>query len=247
MPKLLPRTLFALAALACTAPTAPAEEPFRLDLELGAAWQSRNDFAIPPEGGTLVRLGDDGPFAAGRAALVWHGGERWSLRLLAAPLAIDSELVPESEVHFQGVAFPAGVPLVADYAFNSYRLTWFHRFAARGHWALRAGATLNVRDAEIALSGSGVSAAKDDLGVVPLLYGAARWSPNPRFAVELEADALAASQGRAIDASLRGELSVSERTRVYAGYRVLDGGADNDEVLTFATFHFVVAGLSVSF
>jgi hypothetical protein len=31
------------------------------------------------------------------------------------------------------------------------------------------------------------------------------------------------------------------------GYRILEGGADNDEVYTFSLFHYIVAGLVVSF
>jgi hypothetical protein len=32
-----------------------------------------------------------------------------------------------------------------------------------------------------------------------------------------------------------------------AGYRVLEGGADNDEVYTFSMFHYAVAGVAVRF
>ena len=31
------------------------------------------------------------------------------------------------------------------------------------------------------------------------------------------------------------------------GYRMVEGGADNDEVYSFAWFHYVVAGLGMSF
>jgi hypothetical protein len=30
-----------------------------------------------------------------------------------------------------------------------------------------------------------------------------------------------------------------------AGYRLLEGGADNDEVFTFALFHYAVAGVRI--
>ena len=46
---------------------------------------------------------------------------------------------------------------------------------------------------------------------------------------------------------MRGETPVGESTRLFAGVRVLDGGADNDEVISFATFASIIAGLSVSF
>jgi hypothetical protein len=32
-----------------------------------------------------------------------------------------------------------------------------------------------------------------------------------------------------------------------AGYRMVEGGADNDEVYTFAWFHYAVVGLGLAF
>jgi hypothetical protein len=88
---------------------------------------------------------------------------------------------------------------------------------------------------------------KDDLGVVPLVYGYASYQATERFALELEVDALAAPQGRAEDVSLKGVFRVSNRVELDVGYRLLEGGADNDEVYTFAFFHYAVAGLRVRF
>jgi hypothetical protein len=87
-------------------------------------------------------------------------------------------------------------------------------------------------------------AEKTNTGVAPLLYGAARGRATPRLAIEAEADAAAAPQGRAIDASLKCIWSVSPRTELQLGLRVLDGGADNDEVVSFATFYYAVAGVA---
>jgi hypothetical protein len=104
-----------------------------------------------------------------------------------------------------------------------------------------------VRDAQIGLAGAPGSSVKDDLGAVPLLYAYARYQATDRFALELEADALAAPQGRAEDVSLKGVFRVSDRVDVDLGYRLLEGGADNDEVYTFAFFQYAVAGVRVRF
>ena len=58
-----------------------------------------------------------------------------------------------------------------------------------------------------------------------------------------DADALAAPQGRAEDVLLAATWALREGLFVYAGYRTLEGGADNDEVYTFAWFHYAVAGV----
>jgi len=246
------RLAVALAVAWCasvSAAPANAGERFTLDLELASAWQLRNDFAIPPGEGTLVRLADEerGPVAAGRMTLTWNAGERWALRFLAAPLRTDAAFVPEEDVTFQGVGFAAGERLRVDYRFDSYRATWLYRFRPRGELAYRAGATLKVRDAAIRLAGGGARAEKTDTGLVPLLYGGVRWQAGERVAVDAEVDAAAASQGRAVDLAVRAEAAVGESMRVFAGLRFLDGGADNDEVVSFATFASVIAGVSASF
>lgn len=235
-----------LAVLLAPASAASAGD-VHATLETGAAWQARNDFRIPGDTGTLVALPDDGPVAALRATLTWDLTERQSVRLLAAPLRIDQTYTPAGPVAFEDLAFPAGRPLDSSYRFDSYRATWYWRFAPKGKWSFRLGATLKVRSAEIGLSGEPGRSVKENLGVVPLLYAYARYQATDRFAVELEADALAAPQGRAEDVSLKGVYRVSDRVDLDFGYRLLEGGADNDEVYTFALFHYAVAGVRVRF
>jgi len=241
------RNALALTASLILLATSSHAGELRASLEGGAAWQTRNDFRIPGDGGTLVELADyeSGPFASFRASLDWDLTSRQSLRLLAAPLRVETTFNPESPVVFQDVVFPAGRPLDATYVFNSYRLTWYWRFPPGEKWSFRLGATLKVRDAQIALAGDGFRSAKDDLGVVPLVYAYARYQATDRFALELEADALAAPQGRAEDVSLKGVFRLSDRVEVDFGYRLLEGGADNDEVYTFAFFHYAVAGVRI--
>lgn len=236
------------ALLASAAPAAAADAgDFHATLETGAAWQDRNDFRIPGDTGTLVTLPDEGPVAAFRATLTWDLTDRQSVRLLAAPLRIEQTFTPAEPVAFQDLVFPAGRPFDSSYRFDSYRATWYWRFAPKGKWSFRLGATLKVRSAEIGLSGEPGRAVRDDLGVVPLLYLYARYQASDRFAVELEADALAAPQGRAEDVSLKGVYALSDRVDLDFGYRLLEGGADNDSVYTFALFHYAVAGVRVRF
>jgi hypothetical protein len=240
-------SLLCCAAFLFSAPLTSHAGELRASLEGGAAWQTRNDFRIPGDGGTPVDLAAyaPGPFGAFRATLSWDLTPRQSLRLLAAPLRVEAAFAPESPVVFQDLVFPAGQPVDATYVFNSYRLTWYWRFPPGAKWSFRLGATLKVRDAQIALAGDAGRSAKDDLGLVPLLYLGARYQATERFALELEADALAAPQGRAEDVSLKAVFRVSDRVEVDLGYRLLEGGADNDEVYTFAFFHYAVAGVRI--
>ena len=201
--------------LASASAPARAESPVRIDLEAGAVWQERNDFAVPGTTGTRVALApyDKGPWAAFRGTLTWDAGE----------------------------------PLTVDYKFNSYRATWYYRFPSSGSVSFRGGLTANVRDARIGLTNPQLSSAKANVGFVPLLYGAVRWQAAERFALDLEAEGLAAPQGRAGDVALRGEWALSRRVSLSAGVRLLEGGADNDEVYNFATFVYAIGGVSVRF
>lgn len=226
--------------------TAFAQDRFSVELEAGPAWQLRNDFAVPGSGGTLVRLEERGPAMTGRTTLTWQMNERWSLRFLAAPLSLRSEVVSRTPVGFQDATFAAGEPLSVNYRFDSYRVSAVRRFDNGGRLSFRAGGTIKLRDAEIAVRGASTEASKENRGIVPLLYGAARLEVSDRVAFDLEADAAAAPQGRALDAALRAEMKTTRRTSLYAGLRMLEGGADNDEVDTFATFAYLVGGVRVS-
>jgi hypothetical protein len=224
-------------------------EGFRLDVEGGPVWQTRNDFAVPGTTGTRVSLADydNGPFASGRATLTWDFSPRWSARFVAAPLAASVDFTPTTSVVFAGTTFPAGEPLNAGYRFNGWRLSGYYRFPSSSPLSFRLGLTANIRDARIDISGTNGSADKSDTGLVPLIYAGARWQLAERFALDLESDALGAPQGRAIDVSLKGDWSVSRSVSLYAGGRVLDGGADNDEVFSFATFWYGFAGVGIRF
>lgn len=242
----------AVVVLACVAflalgRPADAESGLSVQVEAGGAWQARNDFAVPGDTGTLVRLPQGDVSPTFRASLHWDIGRRFSLRFVAAPLSTDTDFVPTSEVLFQDVTFQPGESVTTDYRFDTYRVTGSWRFAPASAWELRVGATVLLRDAAIELSSASARAEKSNTGIVPLLYGSARWQATPRFALEAEADAAAASQGRAIDASLKGAWAVSPRTELHLGLRVLDGGADNDEVISFATFYYAVAGVAFRF
>lgn len=239
--------LVTLALALASLPAAAGD--FALHAEAGPVWQTRNDFRIPGDAGTLVELAkaDSSPFGSFRGALTWDITQRQSLRLLAAPLTVKTAFTPAFPVVFQDLVVPAGQPTQARYVFNSYRLSWYWRFAPGRRWAFRLGATLKVRDAEIGLSGAPGRSVKDDLGVVPLLYAQARYQATERLALEVEADALAAPQGRAEDVSVKAVLRLTDAIDLDVGYRLLEGGADNDEVYTFAFFHYAVAGLRIRF
>ena len=245
-----PLRLLVPALLLASAAAGPASaDRFRLELEGGAAWQLRNDFAVPGDTGTRVAFdeGNGGPFGSVRGALWYDLGPRASLRLLAAPLRATGTVDPATPVDFNGATFAAGKPIDVAYVFDSYRLSWVWRFRSSGPVSFRAGLTGKVRDAKIELTQGSLSSAKTNTGFVPLLYGGVRWQMTDALALDLEADAAAASQGRAEDVALRLEAKVSPTVDLFVGARTLEGGADNDEVYSFAWFAYAVGGVAIRF
>jgi len=60
-------------------------------------------------------------------------------------------------------------------------------------------------------------------------------------------DALAAPQGRAEDVLIAMHYIVSDKIGIKAGYRILEGGADNDEVYNFSLFNYLATGVVIKF
>ena len=93
----------------------------------------------------------------------------------------------------------------------------------------------------------GLSSEKTDLGVVPLINFKFERRLGIAATFLLEGDALAAPQGRAEDIFAGIVVDAGKQWSIKAGYRFLEGGADNDEVYTFAAVHYVAAGVVFRF
>jgi len=145
------------------------------------------------------------------------------------------------------VTFEADENLNARYRFDSYRLTYSYALVRSERLHFDIGFTAKIRDAAIRVESEQRSSEKTNTGFVPLINFALDWSFDPQFGLLVEGDALAAPQGRAEDVLLAPYADVTDRLRFRIGYRILEGGADNDEVYTFALLHYLSTGLTWSF
>ncbi len=242
-----------LAALVLLPLRAAAQDVPRLTMELeaGPAWQSYNDVEIPNDGSatrfSLRDLAGTGPWSAARLYLTWNIDERHGLRLLLAPFSLTETGTPSRALRFAGADYAAGTPTRATYTFNSYRLSYRYRFHEGRRTAAWVGFTAKLRDAVIELQQGPTTSRKTDLGFVPLLHLAGDWWLAPRYRLSLDVDALAGGPGRAEDAALELGYRLSDRWTLEAGYRMVEGGADVDEVYTFAWLHYAAASLVYRF
>lgn len=220
------------------------------DFESGVVFTGYNDVRVPGDVGTRFSLKDDltpDPAFFYRLSAGYTIGSRHTLSLLYAPLQVKSEGSLPEDVLFEGVVFPANTALEGIYKFNSYRLTYRYDIVKNPGLEFGLGFTAKIRDAKIALSSPEQESEKTNVGFVPIINFRLLWHMNDRFGLLLYGDALAAPQGRAEDVLVAATYSVNNNLRFRAGYRILEGGADNDEVYNFSLFHYASVGISYRF
>lgn len=238
-------TLISIALL----PHLTYSQPF-FALETGPAWQSLNDQRIPGNTGTKFSLSDvnQGPFLSYRFYLGHRWQNRHELRALYAPLAIESTGSFSEPVQFMGSTFASSSSTITYYKFNSYRLTYAYHLDQRGEWNLAIGFTGKIRDAEVRLTQGALSQSKVNVGFVPLLHFRAAKPLAEQWSFRFDFDGLAAPQGRAIDAGFFIERELpSFGAKAFAGYRMIEGGVDNDEVYNFAWIHIATLGMRADY
>ena len=238
-----------VCVISCT-PAAVSGEGFVLDIEGGGVMSGYNDVRIPGTTGTLFSLVDDletDPAPYYRVRLSYAVAEKHTLSLLAAPLRLDADGIPDRPIIYEGETFGAGEPLEARYRFDSYRFTYRYLVYSSSRLRFGIGATAKIRDAAIRVEGADSSAEKKNTGLVPLLNFSLTYRFGPSLGILLEGDALAAPQGRAEDVLTAIFYEAGRRFTVRLGYRILEGGADNDEVYSFALLHYAALGVSFAF
>jgi hypothetical protein len=247
-PSTLLRAAVALVPLAvvAAAPPARAVEPF-VDFESGVAWAGYNDVRVPNPGGTRFSLTDDLETSAAPYFRVRAGATlgRHVLFAFFTPLRLDARGTLPADVSFGGVTFAAGAPVLARYRFDSPRVTWRYRLLRGERLEAEVGLTAKIREAAIVVQG-GARAQTTDTGFVPLVAFRLAWSFSRDLALVLDGDAIAGlGPGRAEDVGAALEVRVRDGVRARIGYRIVEGGADVDQVYNFALVNHLGAGITV--
>lgn len=228
----------------------PAAAQVFLDVEGGAAFTGYNDVRIPADSGTRLSLAEDlrsDPALALRLRLGCTFAGRHTATALIAPLTVRGSGTLEKDVEYQGKTFPEGTRVDSVYRFDSYRLSYRYSLIKTETLTVASGLTGKVRSADIALMSEDGYAHRDDLGVVPLINLWIQWRFAEPFSLLVDADALWSPFGRAEDAMAALQYHPRPNVALRLGYRVLEGGSDGGgDVYTFALFHYLVAGVAVS-
>jgi len=241
----------ALVSLAFISPLrAQSASRWFVDFETGGVFPGYNDVRIPGNSGTLFSLTDDlstrsSLFVRVRAGFRFH--PRHTVTVLLAPLSLSGSGSLDVPLDFNGLTFPAGTPLDSNYKFNSYRLSWRYGIKESEKLRIGLGLTAKVRDAHIEIRGGGQTTRNSNVGGVPLLNFFLEWRFSPLLRLLFEGDAAAAPQGRAEDVQIALVYQKSENWSFRLGYRILEGGADNDKVYSFALFNYLLFGATAYF
>jgi hypothetical protein len=218
--------------------------------EGGLVKLGHNRFAIPNPAGTRITFSEADNQFYYRLRAEFQISENSFLRILFAPLQQEYSSLRDTAISFNGTSFPANLPTVTTYKFNSYRLAYLYRFTLWSDWKAQVGVVAKIREAKIGLRNSaGLTNTYDNVGFVPLLNVGLFVPLSEAWEVRFDLDGAAAPQGRAFDGSLEifRRLGESPSSGLSVGYRVLEGGADNDKVFTFSLFHYGFAALTWGF
>jgi len=247
-PKTVPAWLCSCLLCFCSL---SGQAQLQLDLESGLVLGTNyNEVRIPNQGGTYVNLTDNlsvKPTIFYRLRLSYTLANRHTVSLLYAPLSVRYQGEFAQNVSFADQLFAANRPLHVDYTFNSYRLTYRYDVIARNRWRVGVGLTAKIRDADVRFTNESVSTNFANLGFVPLINVNIAYQPDDHWRFLLEADALGSRFGRAEDIFLGGAYALSKGLGIKAGYRVVEGGANVDEVYNFTWINYASVGLLLSF
>ncbi|MFK7849215.1 MAG: hypothetical protein AB8G77_28260 [Rhodothermales bacterium] len=224
----------------------PARAQFELDVETGAVFSGYNNVSIPGDSGTRFSFSEEldaDPSAFYRIRVFYHFNRRHHLGALFAPLTLTSTGNLNRDLLFEDVTFPAGAPLEGTYQFNSYRLVYRYDFLRNEKLEIGVGFTAKIRDAKIAVQSNGEVSEKTNVGFVPIVHFRLYWHFADKLGLLVDGDALAAPQGRAEDVLAALTFSATDQLDIKLGYRILEGGADNDEVYNFTLVNYASVGL----
>jgi hypothetical protein len=224
----------------------------QLGFEGGGVWQLRNDLQRP-QNTTATRLAldeiDSGPFSYYRVEAYIRPSDKHGFRFLYAPLTIEVKNTPTSAIRYNEQSFVAGSEVKYTYQFNSYRLTYFYALNGQSEKQFNIGFTAKIRDAETKLSqeASSSQTSYDNVGFVPLLFLEYQRPVFSHWLFHFSFDGLAGGPGRAFDFAFKLRRKLGSLGQIGFGYRVLEGGVDNDKVYNFALLSFALVEWVVSF
>jgi hypothetical protein len=227
-----------------------ASAEFITSFQGSAVYSAKNDAALPGDTGSKFSFSDEldsGVVFSPRVEAGYEFADRHFVRFMASLLRLEDKGTLKRNIMFDDKIFTAGTEVKGKYRFDSYRASYTYLFLNDGALKFGAGITGKIRDAEISLEGGGQKGGLSNTGFVPLFNYYLEWILTPAYSLLTYGDAAWSPYGRAEDIFAGMLYRFNESTALMAGYRMLEGGADNDTVYTFSMFHYAVLGVELRF
>ena len=175
---------------------------------------------------------------------------------LYAPFELRTQVTLARDLQFNEELFAAGTVVDHRYLFDGYRASYLYR-VLDGDLALELGASVQIRNAEVAFTAVDGSrrADEDDIGVVPALKARLRWQPrDASLWGALEADGsstfglIDGTTGALYDVQLTLGHPVGRGVDLFLGARLLGGGADveDQEIDNWGNYLSFTAGARIA-
>lgn len=221
-----------------------------VDFETGVVFNGYNDVQIPRSTGTKISLSQElktDPAFFYRLRFTYTFNKKHTISALYAPLTLHGAGRHLFPVSFNGVTFPPDVLLKSTYTFNSYRLTYRYDFIQNDKIHFGLGFTAKIRDAAITLKSADTISRKPNVGFVPIINFNFQWMSTNTLSFLLNGDALVAPQGRAEDVLTAIQYDMNKNVDIRIGYRILEGGANVEQVYNFTLINYLLFGITYRF
>ncbi len=163
-----------------------------------------------------------------------------------APFEVSGAGDLSTDTVFADEVFSAGA-IKGAYKFDVVKISYRYALEPRGNWQWKIGFTGLIRDANVALRQGAISANDDNVGFAPLFYMGAEYRFPRSWRLRFDFDGLAGGPGRAFDLAFKATYNVGENWQVGAGYRLLEGGVDTDDVYNFAWVNYLLLEVGYQF
>jgi hypothetical protein len=222
-----------------------AAAEFITSFQGAAVYSTYNDVKLPGDTGSTLSYTDDldsDPVFSPRIEAGYEFEFPVYIGFMASLLRLESSGTLDKTVYYDGLVFNEGTEVKAKYRFDSYRMTARYYFLNTESLKAGVGITGKIRDAEITLESGTQKGGLSNTGAVPLINFYLEWLASDSISILLYGDGAWSPYGRAEDFFTGAVYRFNDNAALIAGYRFLEGGADNDEVYTFSMFHYAVFG-----
>ena len=134
--------------------------------------------------------------------------------------------------------------------FNTWRLQYRWDFVLTDSIEFGLGLTGLYRDAEISIQNADDAdnkASYNNTGYVGLLNFRLLVKLSKEISILLNGDIIAGSDSRMLDIFTGMKFQASKDFAFQLGYRLIEGGADNDKIYTFTLINYLAVGLVYNF